>query len=155
MTDNDLSKQDLFILMESYKNNIQLNTTLLEQQKQMIVVNTKFLEKQEELCKSVNEIVEKLANCSKMTSENYLTLSNNVNIMSSNIKSFKDDITNEIKNEVNTNCLKSSNEHSNLSTKIYVCMGGMITIVIAIIGLAVTYAEKFHNLKEVVKPLLK
>lgn len=150
MNNNDLSKQDLFILMESYKNNIQLNTTLLEQQKQMILINTQFLEKQENLCKTVNELVEKLANCSKITSENYLNLSNNVNTMSSNIKSLKDDVVNGVKNNNIENTSKLSSEHSNISNKIYVCMVGMVAIVLSVIGLATTYAEKFHNLKDAI-----
>ncbi|MGD2072029.1 MAG: hypothetical protein PVG65_00865 [Candidatus Thorarchaeota archaeon] len=45
MGDENLSREDLFLLLESYKNQIRLNTTLLEKQEQVIQSQNRVIEK--------------------------------------------------------------------------------------------------------------
>jgi predicted PurR-regulated permease PerM len=48
-----VEKDDIFLLLESYKNSIELSSTLLEQQKQIV-------EKESEIIKNQNEIIKKI-----------------------------------------------------------------------------------------------
>lgn len=51
-----LSRSDLYLVMESYRNNIALNTTLVEQQKQVILLQNDIIDKQQELTEVLKEI---------------------------------------------------------------------------------------------------
>ncbi len=51
-----LSYKDFTILMEAYKNNVELTTTLLEQQKQLFLQQEEILEKTEEIKKNTFKI---------------------------------------------------------------------------------------------------
>lgn len=84
MSEQDqLSKNDLYILMESYKNNIQLNTTLLEQQKQLMVMNDTSIQKQKELCNTLDDFIKNISTCSQEI------LKNNVEIIKKNRRKHK------------------------------------------------------------------
>jgi CHASE3 domain sensor protein len=130
MSEQDqLSKNDLYILMESYKNNIQLNTTLLEQQKQLMVMNDTSIQKQKELCNTLDDFIKNISTCSQEI------LKNNVEI----IKKIEES-TSEIKNQ-------SALESERIHNKLYIALIGMIGIVISVIGLAIAFAEKFNSLR--------
>jgi len=58
-----LSRGDLFLLMESYRNTIELNTTLLEQQKLIIDGNKLIAESNEKLCLRIEDVAKKLDIC--------------------------------------------------------------------------------------------
>ncbi len=51
-----LSRADLYLVMESYRNNIALNTTLVEQQKQVMLLQNDIMDKQQELAEVLKEI---------------------------------------------------------------------------------------------------
>jgi len=55
-----LSKDDLYLLMESYRNMITMNSTLVEQQKQLIDSQSKILDKQESLNSKHSQLVDKI-----------------------------------------------------------------------------------------------
>ncbi len=141
---DELSKNDLFILMESYKNNIQLNTTILEQQKQILILNDQFIDKQKDLCNSVEELVDRLGECSKTLSENHNILTNSIQQMSLKITSSLETISNNLK-------LDTSKMSSSLSNKIYFAMGGMITIIISLISLFMVFSHKFEQIISLIK----
>jgi len=165
----EISKNDLFILMDSYKNNIQLNTTLLEQQKQIMIINNQAIEKHQDLCKSVDELVEKLTICSKVLSDNHTKISNDLNILSSRLvnefTTLNNNLTIKMSNEsdkLNTNDTKLinkfeydtnnlSNEHGKITNKIYLAFIAMSGIIIAVISLAISFADKFHTLSTLLK----
>lgn len=134
-TGDQLSKNDLYILMESYKNNIQLNTTLLEQQKQLMIMNTAAIEKQKELCSTLDKFIENLTNCSKKLEDNHIKI---VDLI--------DNKTSDIGTKIITMESNNSIEHSKITNKLYVALGGMVLIVIAVINLAFTYADKFNDI---------
>jgi hypothetical protein len=133
-SDNQLSKQDLYILMESYKNNIQLNTTLLEQQKQLLVLHETATNKQKELCDNIDDLIDKLSSCSKTIFDNQVKLDTNVLIVS---------------NKISLENSNLSKEHSTISKQIYVAMVGMATIIISIIGMAISYSSKFNEISDI------
>jgi len=58
-----LSRSDLFLLMESYKNTIELNTTLLDQQKLIIDGNRLVMESNVNICLRIEEVAKKLDVC--------------------------------------------------------------------------------------------
>jgi len=143
---DELSKQDLFILMDSYKNNIQLNTTILEQQRQILIMNDNFIEKQKDLCDSVDNLVDRLSECSKILIDNHVVLNSSITHMETSIRTTLETMVNKLLIESNTNCAKLTLDHSKLSNKIYIAMGGMVTIILSIIGLMITFLNKFHSL---------
>lgn len=136
----ELSKNDLFILMESYKNNIQLNTTLLEQQKQMMVMNGTSIEKQEELYTKVDELIGKITSCSNTISDNNSKLMTSLTVLSASITT-----------QTDQNFNKLSKEHDKLSFKLYIAFIGMTGIILSIIGLAINFADKYHSLSDLLK----
>lgn len=135
---DQLSKQDLFILMDSYKNNIQLNTTLLEQQKQMLILHDKIIEKQKETCDMIDGLVQKIGKCSETISNNQLTLSTNQTALSTDLASFSS---------------KLSGEHSSIISKIQMTYIGFGTIVVGIITLVITFIEKYRPIAEYISKL--
>jgi len=51
-----LSRSDLYLVMESYRNNIALNTTLIEQQKQILLLQNDIIDKQQDLADKLKDI---------------------------------------------------------------------------------------------------
>jgi len=140
ISDNKLSKDDLFILMESYKNNIQLNTTLLEQQKQLLLLHDTTTNKQKELCNNIDKLIEKLTQCSKTISDNQIKLHEE--------QSKLDDSIGSVSTQLSLKTADLSKEHASLANKMYISLVGMIGIVISVIGMAINYSDKFHVLTE-------
>lgn len=66
-----LSRDDLFLLMESYRNTIELNTTLLEQQKLIIDGNKKLLESNSKICERIEDVAKKLDACTQEISKTH------------------------------------------------------------------------------------
>jgi len=130
MSDQDqIRANDLYIFMESYKNNIQLNTTLLEQQKQLMVMNDQAIDKQKELCITLESFITNITTCSQKI------LDNNTEIL----KKIEEKTT-EIKNQASLDSEKIQN-------KLYIALIGMVGIVISVISLAISFADKFNSLK--------
>ena len=146
MEDNKLSKNDLFILMESYKNNIQLNTTLLEQQKQLIVMINQSVDKQKELCENLDEFIKNLTNCSERMNNNHLQIITKIGEASSRMSSE----VSEVSKKITIASATTSVENSKITNKIYVSLVGMVTVVVSIIGLAITYTQKFSYLADLI-----
>lgn len=133
MSDQDqLSKNDLYILMESYKNNIQLNTTLLEQQKQLMVMNDSAIQKQKDLCDTLDTFITNITNCSQKILENNTAILKKI-----------EERTTALSNQV-------SLEHEKIHNKLYVALLGMVGIVISVLGLAISFAEKFNSIKALI-----
>jgi len=61
--DGILSRDDLFLLMEAYRNNIELSTTLLQQQNQITEQLKKTTMQQEKICTSIDKVANKLDTC--------------------------------------------------------------------------------------------
>lgn len=63
--DNVLSRDDLFLLMEAYRNNIELSTTLLQQQNQIIDQMKITTSRQEDICSLISGVATKLDACAE------------------------------------------------------------------------------------------
>jgi predicted PurR-regulated permease PerM len=130
-TNNSLSREDLFLLLESYKNTIELNTTLVEKQNQIIIQNTEVIEQQKKIFESISKMIEKIGQ----------------NINDSSIRQ------NEIITKINENKLNITNEHSSIKNLIYVALIGMGTIVISLTSLYITTFDKFKIIIDIAKHL--
>ena len=144
---DELSKNDLFILMESYKNNIQLNTTLLEQQKQLMTLNIQSIEKQNELCKHVDGIIDKMSNLAIILSENNSKLSKEITLISTEVSKEVNSISEEI-NNIGTNLSK---EHDKLNFKMWLAFGAMTSTLVAFIYFGVELLDKYSSVLMLVK----
>lgn len=147
-----LNKEDLFLLMESYRNMITMHSTLVEQQKQIIDLQNNIIKKQDGIsikqtqsCDQLKIITEKLGQCA----ENLTKTNDTVNTSCNNLdKSFTSSID-KLKTSVGDSKLELTKQHSGISTKVYVAMGLMGTIIIALVALATGLVDKYAMLQEV------
>ena len=146
MPEDQLSKNDLYILMESYKNNIQLNTTLLEQQKQLMVMNNEAIEKQKELCDTLDKFIGHLTTCSQRLEDNH----NKVVTLIESKSAFLDAKVGSVSTQLTNMCSTNSVEHAKLTNRVYVGWAGMATIILAVLSLAITYADKFNYILKLI-----
>jgi hypothetical protein len=142
--EDKLSKNDLFILMESYKNNIQLNTTLLEQQKQLLIMNASAIDKQKEFCETLDRFIQNVTSCSEKMNVNYTKLTKLI-----------EDKSNTITSQITNGCADSKVEHSGIRLRIYMAMIGMGGIIISLISLAMTYSKEIHELTTYISKTVK
>lgn len=121
---NSFSKDDLYIMMKSYENNIVLNTTLLEQQKLTVECQKKVITKQEYIYELIKNLVEKIQN------------------NSSSIKDVQEEIQNinsmliEDSKSRSTNISILSKEHNRINIKLYGAIGTLVVIVLGLISLS-------------------
>jgi len=136
--DNKLSRDDLFLLLESYKNTIQLNTTLCEQQKQI-------LNKQNLVCDSITKILNEIKYLVKINTE--IDYKGNQKLVVDgigNVKDKVDDVNNTVKLEFSTHKMDVIKDHSGITIKLYIAFGGMISIIITLIGI-IMYLSKLKG----------
>jgi hypothetical protein len=122
--------------MESYKNTIELNTTLLERQELVNSMQIKLMESIKEICTNQSLILSEI----KAVPDAFLTVAEKI---AEQIKQLNDHHTAElraIKDNVSTGRNAELKEHAGLNLRIYVALSGMIAIVAALLGLIVTMA---------------
>lgn len=145
-----LQLADLKLLMDNYQNILKMNTILLEQQKQVMSLQNQTLSKQDaanvNLIKSdatLNNISSKLDGCStdlEKASNAVKNVENRLKEVSSNVKDSFNDL--EIQN---------TKSHSAIVGRLYISMGGMITIIISLIGLLAMAYDKFSILSKILE----
>lgn len=118
---NPVDKDDIFLLLDSYKNNIELSTTLLEQQKKLLEQQAEILKHQNKICENTDETLKRFDQCTI----------NSVNLQ----KNFSDSIT-SIK-------VENAESHNRLKYSIWALSGAMVTIVISLMGLIVAIMDKY------------
>jgi len=118
-----LSRDDLFLLMESYKNTIELNTTLLEQQKAIVDGNKAITESNARICKEIEEVVKKLDTCAAEIAKTHSHWN------ASRIKY----------NSINTE------EHLKLKGHLNIITISISTLCVGLIGLVITSISAFHR----------
>jgi len=116
-----LSREDLFLLMDQYKNTVELNTILLEQLKQILGQQSDIVRDQKHLCDSINSVLEKMGVC---------------NIHIAEVQ--KDFLTQQLDGK-----LQCSKDHSGITLKIYAVYGLFGTIAASTIWLAIQLTSKF------------
>ena len=151
MTDElkHLNKDDLYLLMESYRNMIDMHNTLVNQQKMMIEIQSKSTDKQElsllqqnKNVETLNKISEKLDVCIKTHNDLISKLTSEHEGISNKLS----DGIEKLRELLNKNHLDVTKQHSTMTNKIYISMIGMATIVLALIGMAVSLIERFSIL---------
>lgn len=127
-TDRDfgLDRDDLFLLLESYKNTIELNTTLLERQEALNASIERILG---ELVKICGNQVTIAADIGKLPGEMRELIDALCNGTSSRFEDLRDTIEDHRKEEIR--------EHGSHNLRIYGAFGILGTLTIALIGLIV------------------
>ena len=126
-----LNKEDLYLLLESYENQINSNRTLMEQQSKLLEQHNQILDKQKEICENVSTVIE------------------NMSTHATNISKEKQELDKVILNNKN----KCTNDHSSIVSKIHLLYVGIGAIVITLLGLLYNTYDKFEILKDIAKHL--
>lgn len=122
MTDKQFDKDDIFLLMESYKNMIDLNRTVLEQQKVQIEKTNDLIDVQKNVCNGIKELLTKFENIEENISE--------------------------AKNNISEHKQNSNKDHSTLLSKINILYIGMSVVMITIIaGVSGLFIKTFELIK--------
>ncbi len=116
----NLSKDDLFLLLQSYENTVKSNQTLLEQQKRSIENHTKLLDQQAELIKTTNEILKRAEILGIELATHTIAYTTNSEV---------------IERQIGDNIIENIKSHSNLKLKIVIATTGVCGIVISLIAL--------------------
>lgn len=120
----DLDRDELFFLLESYRNMIELNTTLLERQEVLNHGIERILAEAARLCTNQNTIA---ADIGKLP-EAMRDLINALCAASI-------DKMQEVKEELQNNRRAENDEHHAHTLRIYAAYGLSITVILALIGL--------------------
>lgn len=132
-----VNRDDLLLMMESYKNQIELNTTLLTRQEVIIT-------KQEEAIGKQQETIAKLAEIATLQGETLAVVGAIPNVLKDSIRELCENTSDTCKNlSINVDKALSSsrqaqiNEHNGITNRIYLGWVGMGTIVIALVGIII------------------
>jgi hypothetical protein len=143
-----LNKDDLYLLMESYRNMIDMHNTLVNQQKSMLENQGKLTDKQELTLIQHNTNLETLSKISNRLDASFALLDK----ISKDNESISGKIStgiDKIRETLSSNHLDTTKQNSALTNKVYIAMIGMATIMLAMIGMGIGLIEKFSLLKDV------
>jgi 23S rRNA A2030 N6-methylase RlmJ len=128
-----IDRDDLFLLMESYKNTIELNTTLLERQEILSQLQAKLIESISEVCGNQSKILQEIKSIPEALSSAANHLADELKRMndahSKEIQTLRDQLAQQRNAEVK--------EHAGFNNRLYVALSGMVGIVLALIGLLI------------------
>lgn len=110
---SDLNKEDLTLLLDSYRKQVELNTQVLTQQQNLIMRMDTMIEIHKETCNNINKVSEKVDRQDKSTLEGFVKLAD----------------------KVGSNRKDELKEHSDLKLRLYVSFGFMSIIIINIIAI--------------------
>jgi uncharacterized coiled-coil DUF342 family protein len=126
MSEN-LTKDDLVLLMESYRNMIQLHSTILDRTNKTTEMLDKVVAKQDMLLTKQASLCNKLGKCVEKLNEAGTKIDNTADKI--------DNAGKEIRQKIDTHNLSSVKDHGRITNKIYVGWIGMGSIIIALISL--------------------
>jgi len=110
---SDLSKEDLTLLMESYKKQVELNTQVLTQQQNLIGRMDSMIEIHKETYHNINKVADKIDDHGKNSSTRHSMLSE----------------------KLNSDRKESLKEHNDIRLRIYIAMGLMGVIILNLIAI--------------------
>lgn len=122
-----LALQDLVLLMDAYRNNIELTTTLMEQIKQILSQQDEILDAQKNLCKEI------------------INTTNTMRDFSSSMIERMADINKDIV-DVKLEVIK---ENSSLKNVIYVSLVGAVALITSIVTLTVDLNNKYDLIEKI------
>lgn len=133
MSEDRLTRDDLVLLMESYRNMITMHQTILDQTSKTISIMENIVTKQDSTLSKQGQVCNSLQNITG----NLSTISINLSKTTDKIDSFE----NNIIKQFNTHENKTIEDHAKLTNKIYLGWIGMGTIIIGFVGLIYTMAK--------------
>jgi predicted PurR-regulated permease PerM len=158
MDEKGLNKDDLYLLMESYKNMITLNATIVEQQKQLMDNQDKIINKQEvlttkqtQLCDRMNAIIDRIDIWTKTTKDGHDMLQDTCSGLEETVSEKLDKII-ENQNSVN---IENTKQHESLKNNMYGAYVALGSIVCSILGLFYFVYSHNDNAKQILTLLQK
>jgi hypothetical protein len=127
----DLDRDDIFLLLEAYKNQVETNQTLMEQQSRLLAQHNQILDKQQIVCNNVNDVIVKITSLSERDAVKHSKL----------VEDF------------NTGKLMCVQDHGILKSRISVLYVGITAILIPLMGLLYIAYEKLDMIKTIAKKL--
>lgn len=121
-----LDREDLYLLMESYQNTIALNTTLLERQEILNANIERVIKELIAICGNQAKTLEELRGFKTAAHDD-----------SEKAKAAAHDDNEKILAALDAGRLAEVKEHSAHNNRIYIALAGMISIILALIGLLV------------------
>ena len=109
----DLSKEDLTLLLDSYKKQVELNTQVLTQQQNLISRMDSMIEIHKETCHNISKVADKVDSQEKENIEN----------------------TAKILERVSLERRESLKEHEAIKNRIYIALVGMGVIILNLIAI--------------------
>lgn len=125
--DRGLSLQDLVLLMDAYKNNIELTTTAMDQIKQILSQQDKILDSQKDLCKEI------------------INTTNVMRDFSSSMVEKMSDINKDIM-DVKLEVIK---ENSSLRNVMYIFLVGSIALISSIVSLTIDLSKRYILIEKI------
>jgi uncharacterized protein YoxC len=157
MSEEKLTRDDLVLLMESYRNMIIMHQTILDQSSKTIDkldgIATKqdnLFSKQNMICNTLSSITEKIEN----TNDKLRDTVKKIDGVGGKIDGVEDRISNSetnISNRIEEHGKKSVDDNSKIISKIHLGWIGMGTIVLSLIGIIITISN-FINTNPAVLP---
>jgi hypothetical protein len=138
--EKSLSREDLALLMDSYRNTIELHTTLLEQQKQVLQFQHTIIEKQDSILGKQSKVYDQLSILAKSLGSCASNIEESNKSMTKTLSSIKDDVEKEVEKvgtKIEGTRIENITQHSAITNKIYVGMVGSAMIIITLIGLLI------------------
>jgi predicted PurR-regulated permease PerM len=151
-----LNKEDLFLLMESYRNMITMHSTVVEQQKQIIDLQNNIISKQDNIStqqshskEQVKMITDKMSNWTSKLAESQKEL------QSAHVEMEKTltNSINKVQEKLGDEKLDLTKQHSGINTRIYVSMGAMATIIIGLIALAMGLIDRYDMINDMAQTI--
>lgn len=126
----DITKNDLALMMQSYENMILMHKTVLDQQSEMTTLLSQVVDNQNKIagkqmstCSSLEGITKQLDDCSDKLSKSQTKL---------------DSTSEKITEKVSSHHTESIKEHSKIKNRIYIAYGLSGTIILGLLGLLAT-----------------
>jgi predicted PurR-regulated permease PerM len=145
MADQDIQKADLYLLLDSYKNSVELSTIIMEQLRQITDLQSKFnetgtgsIQKQKEIYNSL----EKIANLLESYSNN---------IKNSNDKVYDKII--EFEKSLSTFQVEQKGLFGKVGSRINLVYVGLGTLIVSLISIIYLLIEKLHLISDIANKL--
>ena len=136
--EKSLSREDLTLLMESYRNTIELHTTLLEQQKQVLEFQHTIINKQDVILGKQSKVYDQLSILANSLGSCATNIDESNKSMIKTLSLIKKDVEDEVEKvgtKLEKTRLDNVIQHSAITNKIYIGMVGSAGIIVMLIGL--------------------
>ena len=141
----DIRKDDLYLLLDSYKNNIELSTIIMEQLRQISESQINLTENIKGLIDRGNEVTKSL-----------LEIANSMKEYSDSVKNSSDKLIDKVGDyEKHLSVFETEQKglFAKVGSKINLVYIGMGTLVISLLGIIYLLLEKLHILAEIAEKI--